>query len=171
VSAGEFERIVKLDRLPSAPLVVEAAEGERAALARRFGLPAIHALHAQVAFTPHGEAIDARGRLTASFDQRCAISDTPFATTLDEPVAFRFVPALEEHGEDEEIEFASDAPDEIAYDGAAFDLGEALAQSFGLALDPYAVGPDAEAARREAGLVGEDGRSGPFAALAALRKS
>jgi hypothetical protein len=81
------------------------------------------------------------------------------------------VPALEEHGEDEEIEFASDAPDEIAYDGAAFDLGEALAQSFGLALDPYAVGPDAEAARREAGLVGEDGRSGPFAALAALRKS
>lgn len=171
MSGGEFERIVKLDRLPAAPLQVEADEAERAALARRFGLPAIHALHAQVAFAPHGEAIDARGRLTASFDQRCAVSDTPFATTLDEPVAFRFVPALAEHGEDEEIEFASDAPDEIAYDGAAFDLGEALAQSFGLALDPYAVGPDAEAARREAGLVSEDAPSGPFAALAALRKS
>lgn len=172
MSAGEFERIVKLDRLPSEPLDMEANEAERAALAQRFDLPAIRALRARIAFVPRGDAIDASGRLTAEFDQRCAVSDTPFAATLDEPVAFRFVPALAEHDEDEEIEFASDAPDEIEYDGAAFDLGEALAQSFGLALDPYAVGPDAEAARREAGLTDQDAPSGPLAAaLAALKKS
>ena len=113
-----------------------------------------------------GEQVD----FVAAFDQRCALSDEPFANRLDEPIVFRFVPALTAHGEDEEIEFASDSPDEIEYDGAAFDLGEAVAQSFGLALDPYAEGPDAEAARREAGLLDETAPSGPFAALAVLRK-
>lgn len=170
MSAGELARTVKLDRLPPT-IVVEANQAERTALARRFGLPAIHALMAEVSLEHRGEQIDARGRLTASFDQRCALSNEPFANALDEPIALRFVPALPAHGEDEEIEFASDAPDEIEYDGTAIDLGEAVAQSFGLALDPYAEGPEAEAARRAAGLLDEDAPGGPFAALAALRKS
>lgn len=169
MSGGEFPRIVKLDRLPER-LEISADQAERAALARRFGLPAVHALTGEVRFTQHAEYIDARGRLTASFDQRCAVSDESFGTGLDEAIAFRFVPALAAHDEDEEIEFASDAPDEIEYGGASFDLGEAVAQSFGLALDPYFIGPDAETARREAGLLGEDAPSGPFAALAALKK-
>lgn len=169
MNPGELIRIVKLDRLPPA-MVVEADEPERAALARRFDLPAIHALKADISFEQDGDCTDARGRLVAAFDQRCALSDEPFANRLDEPIVFRFVPALTAHGEDEEIEFASDSPDEIEYDGAAFDLGEAVAQSFGLALDPYAEGPDAEAARREAGLLDKNAPSGPFAALAVLRK-
>lgn len=169
MSARELVRIVKLDRLPS-EVVVKADEAERAALARRFGLPTVHALRAELQLVPLGDAVDARGRLTASFEQRCALSDEPFATGLDEPLAIRFVPALQAHPEDEEIEFASDAPDEIEHDGAAFDLGEAVAQSFGLALDPYAEGPDADAVRRKAGLSDEDTPSGPFAALAALKQ-
>lgn len=170
MSAGEFERIVKLDRLPP-KLLIEANESERAALARRFGLPAIHALTAQLNLEQCGDDIDAKGELAASFDQRCAVSDEPFPNSVNEKIAFRFVPALAVPGEDEEIEFASDAPDEIEYEGVSFDLGEAVAQSFGLALDPYAEGPGAEAVRREAGLSDEGSPSGPFAALAALKKS
>lgn len=169
MSAGELARIVKLDRLPAGRIVIEASQAERAALARRFGLPALHALRAEIALTQGGDTIAARGRLTASFEQRCALSEEPFGNSLDEAIAFRFVPALSAPGADEEIVFASDAPDEIEYDGASLDLGEAVAQSFGLALDPYATGPDAEAVRREAGLMGEDAPSGPFAALAALK--
>ncbi len=168
MSAGELTRVIRLDRLPS-EVLVEANDTERAALARRFGLSGIHALAAKVRLEQRGESIDARGRLTAFFDQRCALSDEPFSNGLDEPIAVRFVPALAAHAEDEEIEFASDAPDEIEYDGASFDLGEAIAQSFGLALDPYAEGPNADAVRREAGLLDEDAPSGPFAALAALK--
>lgn len=169
MSSGELARIVRLDRLPTTPVTVEAGESERAALARRFGLPAIHALTAEVQLDQNGEEVDARGRLRASFDQLCAIADEPFANSLDEPIAFRFVPAITAHDEDEEIEFAEDAPDEIEFDGDALDLGEAVAQSFGLALDPYAHGPDADAVRREAGLADENAPSGPFAALAALK--
>jgi hypothetical protein len=168
MSGGEFERIVKLDRLPP-ELTVEADESERAALARRFGLPAVAKVRAAVTLKPSGDTIEARGRLEAAFTQHCAIADEPFANTLDEPLAIRFVPAPATPGEDEELEFAAGDPDEIEYEGAAIDLGEAVAQSFGLALDPYAVGPDAELARRESGIVDESAPSGPFAALAALK--
>ena len=169
MSAGELVRILKLDRLPQSTITIEANEAERAALAHRFGLPAVHALSAEVQLAQRGDTIDARGRLRASFDQHCAVSEAPFGNTLDETLALRFVPAIDIPGEDEEIEFASDAPDEIEYDGASLDLGEAVAQSFGLAIDPYAEGPDAETVRREAGLLDEDTPSGPFAALSALR--
>lgn len=169
MSGGEFKRIVKLDRLPTAPLAIEAEAAERAALAKRFGLPNLHELRAVVTLTSSGDTIDARGRLTARFDQRCAIANEPFANSLDEAVAIRFVTAIAPAPEDEAIEFASGNIDEIEYDGAAFDLGEALAESFGLAIDRYATGPDAEAVRRAAGIVDEGAPSGPFAALAAFK--
>lgn len=169
MSGPEFERIVKLDRLPAGPLTIQADGAECEALARRFGLPAIGSLTATVTLAQNGDAVEARGRLQARFDQRCAISDEPFANRLDEPLAIRFVRALAPGSEDEAIEFANEDADEIEYDGAAFDLGEAVAQSFGLALDPYACGPEAEAARRAGGIVDEDAPSGPFAALAALK--
>jgi len=169
MSAGEFERVIKLDRLPAAPVTIEAGAAERVGLARRFGLPAVHALEARVTFTPDGEAVEARGRMTARFDQRCAIADEPFANSLDEPLAIRFVRSIAPGSEEEAIEFAGEEADEIEYDGAAFDLGEAVAQSFGLAIDPYATGPKADSVRHEAGIVDEDAPSGPFAALAALK--
>ncbi|HEU4820509.1 MAG TPA: DUF177 domain-containing protein [Qipengyuania sp.] len=167
MSAGEFEHIIKLDRLP-AELSIEADAVERVALARRFGLPAVHALRASVSLSQDGDSVEARGRLRARFDQRCAIADEPFANSIDEPLAIRFVRAIAPGSEEDAIEFASDDADEIEYDGASFDLGEAVAQSFGLALDVYATGPDAETARRAGGIVDEDAPSGPFAALAAL---
>ena len=68
-----------------------------------------------------------------------------------------------------EIELGADDLDEIEYSGTQFDLGEAVAQSLALAIDPFAVGPGAEEARQRAGIVGEEA-SGPFAALAALKK-
>ena len=169
MSGREFERIVKLDRLPE-KLTVEADEAERTALARRFGLPSIQSLRATIKIAQHGDVIDARGQMAAAFEQLCAIADEPFANTLSEPLAMRFVPALPTAGEDEEQEFSPDEPDEIEYEGSAFDLGEAVAESFGLALDPYATGPNADAARVEAGIIDETVPSGPFAALAALKK-
>lgn len=169
MSSGEFQRVVKLDRLPVAPLDIEANAEERAALAKRFGLPGVNELRATVTLQQDGTAVEARGQLHARFEQRCAIANEPFANAIDEPLAIRFVSAIAQAGEDEEIEFDSEDADEIEHDGASFDLGEAVAQSFGLALDPYATGPNADAVRREAGIVDEDAPSGPFAALAALK--
>ncbi|WP_375291213.1 DUF177 domain-containing protein [Qipengyuania sp.] len=166
---AEFERVIKLDRIPIKAVEITADEAERSALARRFALPAIHELSAEITLTQQNDTVLARGTLWAKFAQSCAVAREPFETGLKEPVAIRFVPAGAPPPEDEELEFDSDGPDEIEYEGQSFDLGEALAQSFGLALDPYATGPDAEAVRKEAGIADEDAPSGPFAALAGLK--
>ena len=81
----------------------------------------------------------------------------------------RFVPPPGAITPDEEIELTAEDCDEIEYEGTAFDLGEALAQTLALAIDPFAEGPNADAFRAQHGLDGET-PTGPFAALAALKK-
>lgn len=88
---------------------------------------------------------------------------------IDEPLALRFVPASTAVAAEDEIELDAEALDEISYEGTAIDLGEALAQSLALAIDPFACGSEADRVRREYGLDAPD-PAGPFAALAALRR-
>ena len=57
-------------------------------------------------------------------------------------------------------------PAESRSSGTTIDLGEAVAQSVALAIDPFATGPQAEAARK----LLDEGSASPFAALAALKK-
>ena len=166
MSAPEFPRLVDLRSLSDAPVVLQATPEECAALARRFDLVAVHALTAEIALAATGTTIEATGRLSASIVQPCAVSGEDLAVAIDEPLALRFVP--ERPIEVEELELEEAELDEIPYTGTAFDLGEAVAQSLALAIDPYATGPDAERVRTEQGLSTPEA-SGPFAALAALR--
>lgn len=176
MSTVELQRTVKLRPLPAAPVVIEATEAERVALAYRFGLSAIDRLTAEVSLEEDGKAVLARGRLQAQITQNCAISGEDFPVTIDEPILLRFVeegaidPALSQDA-DIEVELSGEDCDEIEFSGDAFDLGEAVAQSLGLAIDPYAIGPNADAVRAKAGIISDDTPSGPLAAaLAALKK-
>lgn len=169
---SELSRMIKIRPLPADAVVIEASPEERAALATRFGLGAVSSLRAEVALDQRPRAIRARGRLRAAILQPCAISGEDFPVTIDEPVDLRFVeenqraPTL-----DEEIELEADDCDEIAFSGEMFDLGEAVAQTLGLAIDPYAEGPEADAARKAAGIVAEGEQLGPLAdLLAGLKK-
>ena len=85
-----------------------------------------------------------------------------------EDVALLFVPERN-IAADEEVELGADDLDEIPYAGSIIDLGEAVAQSLALAIDPFATGPEADEARRRAGMLDAQA-SGPFAALAGLKK-
>ena len=146
-----------------------ASEAERAALAKRFALVSVDSLSAELVLSRKDRTVSAEGRLRAAIVQSCAVSGEDLPVTVDEPLAFRFVPEAEHTPGDEEVELDAEDCDEIGYSGSHVDLGEAVAQSLALAIDPYAVGPKAEEARRRAGLLSE-GDSGPFAALAALKK-
>ncbi len=163
---SELTRMIKARPLPAGAVVIEASPEERAALAVRFGLGAVESLRAEVALEQKPRAIRATGRLRAAIMQPCAISGEDFPVTIDEPVDLRFV---EEHQrpatEDEEIELEADDCDEIEFSGDMFDLGEAVAQTLGLAIDPYAEGPNADAARAAAGIVQEGEQLGPLADL------
>jgi uncharacterized metal-binding protein YceD (DUF177 family) len=167
VSQPEFSRPIDERQLTAKPIAIEAAAEERKALARRFGLVAIKQLQANVSIERAGEAIMARGRLSASIVQSCAVSGEDLPVRIDEPLALRFVPAAQP--EAEELELAEGDLDEIPFEGHVFDLGEAVAQSLALAIDPYATGPEADRVRKETGLS-DEAASGPFAALAALKK-
>ncbi len=172
MTAPELQRLIRTRPLPGGEIVIEADEAERAALARRCGVTLIEQLTARLALSEDDRAIIAHGTLDADLIQPCAISGEDFAVSVHEPLLLRFVPGQDVPAEfDVEIELEGDALDEIEYHGEAFDLGEAVAQSLALAIDLYAEGPNADAARAAAGIVSDDTPRGPLAdALAALTR-
>lgn len=165
--ASEFPRVFDVRQAEGKAVTLIASEAERKALAIRFGIVRIDRLEAEIVLFRDGTAVNATGRLIADIVQSCAVSAEDLPVALREPLAFRFVP--EREARDEEVELDAEELDEIPYAGSIFDLGEAVAQSVALAIDPFAVGPEAEEARRRTGIASEEA-SGPFAALAALKK-
>lgn len=168
MSTPEFSRPFDVRQLDHRAVTLVADEQERAALARRFGLVRIDRLEAEMTLERAGEALNASGTLIADFVQSCAVSAEDLAVAAREPIALRFVPAAAGHAPDEEVELDAEELDEIEFSGTTVDLGEAVAQSLALAIDPFATGPGADEARRRAGLI-DEAANGPFAALKALK--
>lgn len=168
----EFSRMVAAKPLPATALKLEATEYERAALASRFALIAIDSLHASLTLRPDTPATIAHGTMTAKLRRPCAVSGEEFTEEISVPIELRFVPDADYVGGEgeQEIELDAEDCDDIPYSGEHFDVGEAVAQSLGLAIDPYAAGPQAERVRREMGLDAPAADS-PFAALAALQSA
>ena len=167
--APEYAVPIDLRQINDVPLVLEPDEAARRRLAGRFAITAIPMMRAEVKLLREGERVTATGRLVADVIQSCRISAEDFPVHIDEPVHLRFVPPQGAITPDEEIELTAEDCDEIEFEGTAFDLGEALAQTLALAIDPFAEGPNADAFRAQHGLDGETA-TGPFAALAALKK-
>lgn len=166
----EFSRPVRIDTLGEGgrTVMVEADEAERGALARRFGLIALDALSAEAALRREGDVLFAEGRIKAAVVQACVASALPVPATIDEPFVLRFVPEGQDAGE--EIELDAEDFDTIGYSGSAVDLGEAVAETLALSLDPFPRAPDADAILKAAGVLSEDEVvAGPFAALKALK--
>jgi uncharacterized metal-binding protein YceD (DUF177 family) len=149
-------------------MTIEADQAERAALAKRFGLLSVDRLSATADMARRGNDVTARGRIAAEVVQSCVATAEPVPATIDEPfdLLFRSEPA--DGRPDEEVELNESELDVIFFDGAAADLGEAVAETLALALDPYPRAPGAEQALRAAGVKSEE-EAGPFGALASLR--
>lgn len=146
---------------------IEAADDERAALARRFGLAAIGRLSADLALSRKDDEIAMRGTVSAAVTQTCVVTGAPIEANVETNVDLRFRPQPGAEPGDE-IELGEEELDVLFYDGGAVDAGEAVAETLSLALDPYPRAPGAEEALKAAGVKSEE-EAGPFAALAALR--
>ena len=168
-----FARRVRVDSIPrdGLELAIEASEAERAALAKRDGLPAIARLAGQFTLRRVGRGmVHVRGEVHVEATQTCVVSLEPFDVTLNEPVDVRFAAS---GGEGER----RGAPPAVTADAAAFsmddedapdpivdgqiDLGALAAEFMNLGLDPYPRKPGAEFAPPS----GEGGRDTPFAKL------
>lgn len=167
---SELSRWVAVGQADGRTLEVVASEAECDRLAERFDLVGVDMLEAELRLDRDGTTIHAKGRMQAGIVQSCAISGEDLPVRIDETITLRFVPetALDVAGPDEEIELDASDCDEIPYIGDRFDIGEAVAQSLALAIDPFAVGPEAERIRKEAGLDQPE-RENPFAALKRMK--
>ncbi|RVQ67827.1 DUF177 domain-containing protein [Croceicoccus ponticola] len=163
---SELSRWVAVRQCSGLAVDVIADQAELERLAERFDLVRVDSLEASVVVHKDGPAFNANGRIKAAYVQSCAVSGEDLPVSIDEPLALRFVPAGEDV--DEEIELDANACDDIPFDGDRFDLGEAVAQSLALSIDPFKTGPQAEQVRKKVGLSEPD-KENPFAALKGLR--
>ncbi|MDT0575124.1 DUF177 domain-containing protein [Croceicoccus sp. F390] len=166
---SELSRMFNVRHANGSSVTIDANAQEQERLAVRFGIVAVERLSANVTIWRDGERDDnnvhAQGMLHASIVQACAVSDADLAVELAEPLNFLFVPARADLPE--ELELGAEDLDEIFYSGDSFDLGEAVAQSLALAIDPFLTGPEADVVRQQVGLD-EPEKDSPFAVLKTL---
>lgn len=165
----DFAHRLTIDRIRDGERIdLVADDNERRAIADRLGLPSLERLEAHASLARDGATIRASGRVAASLEQRCVVTGEPVAAHVDEAFAIAFMPEPKT-GPEEEVELAPEDCDVVFHDGAAIDLGTAIADTLALTLDPYPRSASAEAALREAGVLSEE-EAGPFAMLAQLKK-
>ena len=116
-----------------------------------------------------GERVHATGRIKAQLEQSCVATGEPVPASVDEPFDLMFL-REPKAAADEEVELSEEDCDVVFHDGSAIDLGSALGDTLGLALDPYPRCVDADAVLREAGVLTEE-QASPFAVLARLQGS
>ncbi|MEJ7776505.1 MAG: DUF177 domain-containing protein [Sphingomicrobium sp.] len=166
----DFAHRLRLDSIAHGQrLDLIADEAERKAIAERLRLASLGRLEAHAVLEREGTQVRASGRIRAALEQSCIASGEPVVEHVDEPFEISFLPAPVEGAPDAEIELGAADCDVVFYDGQAIDLGEAIADTLALAMQPYPRSPDAEDALKQAGVLSE-AEAGPFAALAKFKR-
>ncbi len=165
----EFPRPIRLNEIGDGTRerTIEATADECKALARRFRLIALDRLEAKLHVILEAKSWLVTGTLTADLAQACVATGEPVPEHVEAPFSVRFVQDLDSP-EAEEIELSDEDCDLIQLDGEKIDLGETVAQSLALNLDPYPRAPDADETLRKLGVLSEED-AGPFAALKGLK--
>jgi len=172
----EFSRTVSVESLDDGGTVIEieAAAGERKALAGRFGLLGLDSLTAKVDLTPLEDGIvRLRGVLKARAIQACVVTLAPVPSLVEATFERLYGPgAAEEDAGALAVMEPEDPPEPIP--GGAIDVGEAVAEQLALELDPFprAAGAAFDGFSSGPRADGDKDRDsgGPFAVLAKLKE-
>ncbi len=163
--APEFPRPLAVDRVPkggSTEHLVADAE-ERAALARRLSLAALHALSAELKAEPwRGGGLKLEGKLSADLEQVSVISLEAFRRKVEFPVLRYFLAA--------EAAAQAEGDDIDAIETGSIDLGEVVAETLALELDPYPRKEGEEFAPTVEIAPEPVEKSSPFAGLSGLKR-
>jgi hypothetical protein len=128
----EFSRPLQVDRVPAlgSHERIAADEKERVALAKRLGLPKLHSLGGLLKAVPwRGGGLKITGTLRAEVDQVSIISLETFTSTLEYAIERYFLSSRAGNPTAEE--------DVDIIEHGIVDLGEILAETMALELDPY----------------------------------
>jgi uncharacterized metal-binding protein YceD (DUF177 family) len=129
----EFSRPLDVARVSAGGSMekIAATAEECARLAKRLNLPAIHTLRAELHAKPwRGGGLKVTGELSADLEQISVISLEAFRQEVRMPIERYFLssPPAEDDGEADDID---------AIVGGHVDLGEVVAETLALELDPY----------------------------------
>ena len=127
----EFSRPLQVDRVPAlgSHERLAADEKECAALAKRFDLPRIHSLGGLLKVVPwRGGGLKITGTLNARVDQVSVISLETFTSDLEFAIERYFLSPRAGPPVEEDVD---------VIENGIVDLGEILAESMALELDPY----------------------------------
>jgi uncharacterized metal-binding protein YceD (DUF177 family) len=150
-SKPEFSRLTHVNDIPQEgiTLTIEATAAEREALACRFDAISIESLRGEVSLYPkQGRTCwQVEGRVWSQVVQRCVVSLNPVRAESDFSFERRYVTKIS--GEARENFWPKgdavltldqdDAPELLT--GDVIDLGEIVAEEFGLALNPFPRAP------------------------------
>ncbi len=168
----EFSRPLDITRVPpqGSTEKISAEPKECADLARRFGLPALHSLEAELKVSRwRGEGLKIQGRFTADLDQTCVVSLDIFRSLLRDDFGGYFLPAGSAAGA-----VLIEEGDAEPFENGIIDMGEVVAEAVALTLDPYPRRPGVTFAGviedEEASEPGKTKEGNPFADLDTLRK-
>lgn len=148
----EFSRCVSIAHLrwEGFPYYIEleASGEERESVCRRLDLLSLEVLSGKFRITEEdNHVLLVEGRMIARFNQRCVVTLEPVPGEIDRELSIRFSP---QSSKDRDLWLEGD-DDELFYEGAGPDLGEALTQELALSLPPW---PRLEGARLEQTMWG-----------------
>ena len=139
-------------RLPQKgmPVVIDADERQRQALARIHGLESVEHYRAELLVSPwNRNGVQIEGSVRAKITQSCVVTLDPIQSTIDETVEGLFLPEESKLGKlgiqtSGEIVLDVDGPDSPeTFSGDWIDVGARAEEFFGLAIDPYPRKSDA----------------------------
>lgn len=180
-AAPELSRPIVLTTVPAEGqgFRLESTPRERAALAKRFDLLDLPALDAEgeISVSNHGRRARVEGIIRARVVQSCVVTLDPVEVDIEERFVRTYaVSPSTSAGQEIVVDVEGEDPPEPVVNGMV-DIGEAVAETLGLALDPYPRAPGVELPGVDAAEEGEKGRApaesgreSPFSALKGLLK-
>ncbi|MEM9494621.1 MAG: hypothetical protein AAGA09_01355 [Pseudomonadota bacterium] len=157
---------------------VAANETERAAIARRFGVPAVEQLEGDIAVFATARDFRVEGAVRATLTRECVASLEPLQETVEEAFILDFARVSEadlaaERAEAEKMEEGAPSDEELAawldrpepHAGDSLDVGELLVQQVSLAMDPF---PRKAGVESLAETFGAQAETSPFDVLKSL---
>lgn len=167
--APEFSRCYRLDEIGhlSEATHISATAEECAALAKRFGYISIARLEAEFTISGDKNALITNGHLRANLTQPCIASAEPVEESIDTPFLLRFIREGDDTahvGSAEEMEIDAQEIDTITLIDDRIDMGEAVAETLALSVNPYPRSANADSFLRKMGVLSEE-QASPFAVL------
>lgn len=167
---NEFSYPVEVSRIPTTAMKMEldASEKEKAALAKRFGIPAVNVLKASVVLKALGGGrVRVSGHFEADVTETCVVSLENFDEKISDSFSVLYSTENAQTSlKTNEIDLDAEEEEETdVIENGKIDVGELVAEYFSLSLDPFPKRPAVEFSA----YFEQEERENPFSVLEKLK--